>query len=77
VSVLPAVEASVARAIAAIRETPVRSYDVDAVTWRAHGRLTCAEAREASERGISEVVLSAMQTLRSRAMVPLAGARPQ
>jgi hypothetical protein len=63
-AVLPAVEAATARAIAAVRSSPIRAYDVDAATWRAHGRLTCAEARRASEAGIVDVIQPAVSALR-------------
>jgi len=36
---------------------PIRTYDgIDVEAWRAHGRLTCAEAHAVVERGVREVI---------------------
>jgi hypothetical protein len=52
-----AVAAAIRRAIHETLTTPIRSYGgVDVVAWRAHGRLTCADAHAVAERGIREVV---------------------
>jgi hypothetical protein len=55
------VRRAVATAIGrAVRETlamPIRTYDgIDVEAWRAHGRLTCAEAHAIVERGVREVI---------------------
>jgi hypothetical protein len=51
-----AIERAVRDTIAATRRVPIRDYGVDDAAWNAHGRLTCAQARRASERAIVEVV---------------------
>ena len=43
-------------AIDKTRATPTRTYDVALAAWHAHGRLTCAEARAVTERGIRDVL---------------------
>jgi hypothetical protein len=61
--VLAAVDGAARRAIDETRRVPIRDYGVDSRTWHAHGRVTCAEARGASERGIREVVEPALRAL--------------
>ena len=51
-----AIEKAILKGIAVTRSLPIVDYGVDERAWRAHGRLTCREARAASERGISEIV---------------------
>jgi hypothetical protein len=52
-----AVRATIRRAVAATLATPIRSYDgVDVAAWRAHGRLTCADAHAVAERGVREII---------------------
>ncbi|HEY8039695.1 MAG TPA: ferritin-like domain-containing protein [Polyangiaceae bacterium] len=53
-----AVAAAIRRAVEATLATPVRRYaGVDVDAWRAHGRLTCEDARAVARRGIRELVL--------------------
>ena len=58
-----AVETAILEAIAETRRTPIRDYGIDDDAWRAHGRLTCREARATSERAIREVVMPCMEAL--------------
>ena len=58
-----AVAAAAAHAIAATRATELRPFSADVSRWHEHGRLTCAEAREASERAIVDVVLPCLEAL--------------
>jgi hypothetical protein len=58
-----AVEHAIGRAIAETRRMPLHANDLDVDAWHAHGRLTCDEARAASERGIREVVEPCMMAL--------------
>jgi len=52
-----AVRGAIQRAVAETLATPIRSYPgVDVGAWRAHGRLTCADAHAVAERGVREVV---------------------
>jgi hypothetical protein len=51
-----AVRSAVRRAFAETRRVALRSYDVDVEAWHAHGRLTPADVRAVSERGIAEVI---------------------
>jgi hypothetical protein len=52
-----AVRATIRRAVGATLATPIRSYDgVDVAAWRAHGRLTCADAHAVAERGVREII---------------------
>src|SRR5205085_2113688 len=52
-----AVGDAIRRGVAETLATPIRSYDgVDVAAWRAHGRLTCADARAVAERGVREVI---------------------
>ncbi len=60
-----AVVRAIHHACAVTRQTPIRDYGVDGAVWRAHGRLTCQEARATSERAICDVVLPCMQALES------------
>lgn len=61
-----AIERAVAHAIDETRRTPIRDYGIDDAAWRAHGRLTCREARAASERAIRDVVTPCLQALTAR-----------
>jgi hypothetical protein len=61
--VLPAVEKAIDAAVAGTRSTPRKNYGVAARDWHAHGRLTCDEARLASEQGIREVIVYALRGL--------------
>ena len=51
------------RAISATRAMTIRPDPTDVAAWHAHGRLTCAESRECSERAIREVVLPCLELL--------------
>jgi hypothetical protein len=52
-----AVRAAIQRATAEMLAVPIRTYaGVDAAAWRAHGRLTCADARAVAVRGLRDVV---------------------
>jgi len=52
-----AVARAIRRAIDATLATPVRTYDgIDIAAWRAHGRVTCADARAVVERGLREII---------------------
>ena len=59
-----AVTAAATHAIAATRATEIRPFSADVAQWHQHGRLTCAEAREASERTIVDVLLPCLEALR-------------
>lgn len=65
-SVRDAVETTIRRAVASTLAMEIRPIDVDAVAWSAHGRLTCAEAREASARAIRDLVLPCLAALGDR-----------
>jgi hypothetical protein len=58
-----AVERAIHEAIVETRRTPIRDYGIDDDAWRAHGRLTCREARATSERAIREVILPCLDAL--------------
>jgi hypothetical protein len=58
-----AVERAIHEAIVETRRTPIRDYGIDDDAWRAHGRLTCREARQTSERAIREVIVPCMEAL--------------
>jgi hypothetical protein len=62
--VLPAVLARIDAAIEATLRMEIRPPHADPIAWAAHGRLTCAEAREASARAIREVVVPCLDALR-------------
>jgi hypothetical protein len=64
-SVRDAVTVAIEEAIAATRAAPVRSFEGDLALWHAHGRVTCAEARDLAERGIRDLVVPALAALRS------------
>jgi hypothetical protein len=66
-SVLPAVLARIDRAVATTLAMEVRPPVGDLAAWAAHGRLTCAEAREASARAIRDIVTPARAALAGRA----------
>jgi len=52
-----AVADAIRRAVAETLATPIRSYPgVDVAAWRAHGRLTCADARAVAAQGIREII---------------------
>ncbi len=52
-----AVAAAIRRSVAGTLAMPVRTYEgVDIDAWRAHGRLTCADARAVVERGVREII---------------------
>ena len=52
-----AVAAAIGRAVRETLAMPIRTYDgVDLEAWRAHGRLTCAEAHAVVERGVREII---------------------
>ena len=51
-----------------VQRMPVVDYGVDVPAWHAHGRMTCAEARELSRNGVERVILPCLEALiRSRA----------
>jgi hypothetical protein len=55
---------AITRAAQATIDAPVRSYDgVDLDRWHAHGRVTCAEAREIARRAVRDVVRPALALL--------------
>ena len=58
-----AVTRAAQHAIAATRAMIVRAGPADLAAWHAHGRLTCAEARDISERAIQDVVLPCLHVL--------------
>jgi hypothetical protein len=58
-----AVASAAAHAIAATRAMEIRPCMADLDAWHAHGRLTCAEARVASERAIVDVVLPCLAAI--------------
>jgi hypothetical protein len=57
------VTSAVEHAVAATRAMVVRPCIADLDAWHAHGRLTCAEARESAERTIVDVVLPCLARL--------------
>ena len=62
-----AVHEAISRAVRTTLAMPLRRYDgIDLGAWRAHGRLTCAEARTLVERGVREVIAPAAALLRRR-----------
>ena len=64
---LPGVELAARRALATALEElsamRIVDYGVELELWHAHGRMTCAEARELGRAGISEVVEPCMAAL--------------
>ena len=58
-----AVAGAAAHAIAATRAMEIRPAPGDLGAWHAHGRLSCAEAREACERAIVDVVMPCLAGL--------------
>lgn len=58
-----AVARAAKHAIAVTRAMIIRPAPADLAAWHAHGRLTCAEARDASERAIQDVVLPCLGAL--------------
>jgi len=51
----------------AMEREAIVDYGVDVSVWHAHGRLTCAEARALSRRGIEDVLVPCMDALFGRA----------
>jgi hypothetical protein len=70
-----AVAVASAHAIAATRAMEIRPAVSDLESWHGHGRLTCAEAREASERAIVDVVMPCLEALGLRSPEPAARVR--
>jgi hypothetical protein len=67
-------EAVAAAAIGAFQATfddlermPVVDYGVDPELWRAHGRMTCAEARRLSRLGVERVIVPCVDALIGKA----------
>jgi hypothetical protein len=58
-----AAERGFARAAQEIEAMPVVDYGVDVELWHAHGRVTCAEARELSRQALGEMVWPCWQAL--------------
>ncbi|MDB5217488.1 MAG: hypothetical protein JWO86_5415 [Myxococcaceae bacterium] len=58
-----AIASAATHAIAVTRAMEIRPCPADLEEWHAHGRLTCAEARIASERAIVEVVLPCLAAI--------------
>lgn len=46
-----------------IQRMPVVDYGVDVPAWHAHGRMTCAEARELSRNGVESVISPCLEAL--------------
>ncbi len=46
-----------------LERMPIVDYGVDLDLWHAHGRVTCAEARELAARGLREVVRPCFEAL--------------
>lgn len=63
--VAAAIASAAAHAIAKTRAMELRPGPANVSAWHAHGRLTCAEARESSERAIVEVLLPCLAALPS------------
>jgi hypothetical protein len=61
--VLASVTSAVHHAVRSTRAMTIRPCVADLEHWHAHGRVTCAEAREASERAVVEVVLPCLAAL--------------
>jgi hypothetical protein len=61
------VKAALNQAIADIDGMIVRDYGVDLDAWHANGRLSCAEARVLSKRGIREIIVPCIDALFGRA----------
>ena len=72
--VLAAVTSAVNHAVRATRAMHVRPCIAELAAWHAHGRVTCAEARAASERAIVEIVLPCLEALSTSAPRPLRSA---
>jgi hypothetical protein len=62
-----AVASAAAHAIAKTRAMELRPGPANVSAWHAHGRLTCVEARESSERAIVEVLLPCLAAFPSSA----------
>jgi hypothetical protein len=41
----------------------IRNYDVDIAAWHAHGRVTCAEARNLTALGVNEVIRPSLEVM--------------
>lgn len=61
--VYAAVASAAAHAIARTRAMELRPAPANVSAWHAHGRLTCAEARDACERAIVEVLFPCLAAL--------------
>jgi hypothetical protein len=61
--VLAAVTRAIDHAVRATRAMEIRPCVADLAAWHAHGRVTCAEAREVGERAITEIVLPCLRRL--------------
>jgi hypothetical protein len=61
--VLAAVTRAIAHAVRATRAMEIRPCVADLAAWHAHGRVTCAEARDAGEHAIVELVLPCLAKL--------------
>ncbi len=58
------VQESILHACGATLNAPVKRYEhIDPVSWRAHGRVTCEEARGLASAGIDEIIRPALTTL--------------
>jgi hypothetical protein len=71
------VAAAIRRAIDSTLTMPIRSYDaIDVEAWRAHGRLTCADAHAVAERGVREIVEPCAAVLLGRPLPKTAVRQP-
>jgi hypothetical protein len=61
--VAQAAERAYAATVRELERMPIVDYGVDLDVWHAHGRATCAEAREVSRRGIEGVVAPCLAAL--------------
>ena len=61
--VLAAVTTAVDHAVRATRAMAIRPCLAELADWHGHGRVTCAEAREAGERAIVDLVLPCLAAL--------------
>ena len=55
-----------------IERMPVVDYGVDVDVWHAHGRVTCAEARDVARVGIERIVGPCLQAILGESPAPLA-----
>jgi hypothetical protein len=63
IGVTAAVVSAAARAIRATHSMTIRPDPSNVAEWHTHGRVTCAEARDASERAIREIVAPCLERL--------------